>query len=220
MNLDWVNKLPTITHAKSFNKYSQHGEEVVLKKIFERIGTTNQFFVDYGAGDGYNLSNTRALKEIGWTGLMMDGNYESEDVKREFIKPNNIVQLFRKYELPNQPDLISQDLDSCDFHLMRNFMFFYRPRVFICEFNPAFQDEAVYLAYEDGYTWDGTDKYGFSFEAGRKWGIMNNYSLIYQNGCNMIFIDNDVIGGAKDFGITHSKKIVHPHNPNAKWITL
>jgi hypothetical protein len=219
MNLDWINTLPNIKQCKTFNRYSQHGEEVVLKKIFEQIGTTNQYFVDYGAGDGYNLSNTRALKELGWTGLAMDGFYDTPEVKKEFITPKNIVELYKKYEVPSEFDLLSQDLDSCDFHLLQHQINHYKPRVIICEFNPYFQDESVYLAYEEGYTWDGTDKYGFSFECGKKWGMNNGYSLVYENGCNLIFIKNEILGGYKDFNIQHSKKIVHPHNPNAKWLT-
>jgi len=76
-------KLPSQKEAMKTNQYSQHGEEVVLQKIFDHIGTTNKFFVDYGAGDGYNLSNTRHFLNNGWTGLMMDGFHESKDVKKE-----------------------------------------------------------------------------------------------------------------------------------------
>ncbi len=58
--------------------YSQCGEDGVIAEIFERIGTTNKFFVEFGSKNGLLLSNTANLRlHAGWTGLLMDGN-ESE----------------------------------------------------------------------------------------------------------------------------------------------
>jgi len=208
-------KLPSQKEAMKTNQYSQHGEEVVLQKIFDHIGTTNKFFVDYGAGDGYNLSNTRHFLNNGWTGLMMDGFHESKDVKKEMITPMNIVRLFETYNVPKEFDLLSQDLDSCDHFILTTLLNVYSPRVIICEFNPALSGD-TYLAYEEGYVWDGTDKYGFSFEAGKN--ICHEYSLVYNNGCNLIFIHKDIVD--IDLGITHEVKRVHPHNPKAQWITV
>lgn len=209
-------KLPSQKEAMKTNQYSQHGEEVVLQKIFDHIGTTNKFFVDYGAGDGYNLSNTRHFLNNGWTGLMMDGFHESKEVKKEMITPLNILQLLDKYKVPEEFDLLSQDLDSCDHFILGMLLSFYKPRVVICEFNPALSGN-TYLKYEEGYVWDGTDKYGFSFEHA-KTNLLYKYSLVYNNGCNLIFIHKDIVD--IDLGITHEVKRVHPHNPKAQWITV
>jgi predicted amidohydrolase len=55
--------------------YSQTGEEGILQYIFENIGTTNNFLVDFGAGDGIWLSNSKLLlDEHEFVGLRMDGN--------------------------------------------------------------------------------------------------------------------------------------------------
>lgn len=40
--------------------YSQHGEDGVLEKIFELIGTDSKYYVDLGVQDG-NTSNTLYL---------------------------------------------------------------------------------------------------------------------------------------------------------------
>lgn len=210
--------LPTQKEMLAHNKYSQHGEEVLLAKIFEQIGTVNKYFVDYGAGDGFNLSNTRIFLEQGWKGLLMDGFHETPHVKKEIITPNNILELFAKYNVPNQFDLLSQDLDSCDYQLLEKILPNYKPSVIICEFNPAFQDEMVYLEYEELYIWDGTDKYGFSFEAGKYLLGKFNYHVIWQNECNIVAVHDDYIDTIPS--VTHKKRIVHPHNPNAKWITV
>lgn len=50
-------------------KYSQSNEEEVILKYFEgRTGT----FLDIGANDGITFSNTRALAERGWKGVLVE----------------------------------------------------------------------------------------------------------------------------------------------------
>lgn len=50
--------------------YSQYGEE---KKIIEYFnGKTDGFFVDIGAADGMQNSNTRSLWELGWSGVLVE----------------------------------------------------------------------------------------------------------------------------------------------------
>ena len=57
--------------------YSQGGEDGVISRIFECIGTTNRFFVEFGAWDGHHLSNTANLRlHGGWSGLLLDGDGE------------------------------------------------------------------------------------------------------------------------------------------------
>jgi len=52
-------------------KYSQNDEqEVILKYFGDRKGN----FLDIGAYNGTDLSNTRALVELGWGGLMVEPN--------------------------------------------------------------------------------------------------------------------------------------------------
>jgi hypothetical protein len=51
--------------------YSQNDEEEIILKRFEgRDGS----FLDIGAYDGVNLSNTRRLAELGWSGVLLDGS--------------------------------------------------------------------------------------------------------------------------------------------------
>ncbi len=51
--------------------YSQNNEEeVILSRFDGRSGC----FLDIGAYDGVNLSNTRKLAEIGWSGVLVDGS--------------------------------------------------------------------------------------------------------------------------------------------------
>lgn len=52
--------------------YSQHSEDEFISDFFK--DTQNGFFVDIGANDGIKGSNTRALWERGWSGVMVEGS--------------------------------------------------------------------------------------------------------------------------------------------------
>jgi hypothetical protein len=51
--------------------YSQNNEEEVIARKFDGLVGT---FLDIGAYDGVNLSNTRRLAELGWSGVLVDGS--------------------------------------------------------------------------------------------------------------------------------------------------
>lgn len=49
--------------------YSQNGEDIIIQKYFgDKIGTV----LDCGANDGITLSNSYALIETGWSGIMIE----------------------------------------------------------------------------------------------------------------------------------------------------
>jgi FkbM family methyltransferase len=49
--------------------YSQHNEQLIIEEFFQgRLGT----FLDIGAFDGLNFSNTLRLLELGWSGILVE----------------------------------------------------------------------------------------------------------------------------------------------------
>jgi len=102
--------------------YSQHGEDGVLDAIFRVIGTTSRFYVEFGTGDALQR-NTRFLAERrGWSGLLMDGGFENPaiNLRREFITAENINELFARYDVPHDLDLLSIDIDGNDYWVWEN----------------------------------------------------------------------------------------------------
>lgn len=63
--------------------YSQRDEQAVILAIF--AGRTDGLFLDIGAADGLTFSNTRALYELGWHGVMVDAS------------PHAVVALINRY---------------------------------------------------------------------------------------------------------------------------
>lgn len=177
--------------------YSQNGEDGITLKIFESIGTTNKYFVEFGVETGIEC-NTRILRETGWNGLMMDGRFENQDINlhREFITTENINELFKKYGVPNEFDCLSIDVDYNDFFLWHAIRSNFRPRVIIIEVNTThLPTEDKVCIYNPNYMWDITNYFGASILALKELGEKKGYTLVYaeNRGVNLFFIRNDVL---------------------------
>lgn len=59
------------------NLYSQNGEDGILDEVFKRLGISRGTFVEFGVGNGVDLSNTLRLAEHGWRGVWIESNMES-----------------------------------------------------------------------------------------------------------------------------------------------
>lgn len=176
--------------------YSQNGEDGVIEKIFEVIGTTSKVYVEFGVENGVEC-NTRYMRErYGFNGLLMDLNNENPHINlhKEFVTAENINQLFQKYNVPTEFDLLSIDIDYNDFYLWNAIE--YNPRVVVIEFNANHQpSEDKVVAYNPNHFWDTTTYFGASIMAMYKLGKAKGYSLVYaeSTGVNLFFIRNDII---------------------------
>jgi hypothetical protein len=178
--------------------FSQNGEDGVIKKIFEVIKTTNKYYVEFGV-ENANECNTRNLREnCGWTGLLMDGGYENKEIGlyQEFITAENINELFRKYNVPQEFDLLSIDIDYNDFYVWKSLDEIYQPRVVIIEYNAShLPTEDKVVKYDANAVWDSTNYFGASIRALYNLGKLKGYSLIYANnqGVNLFFVKSSIL---------------------------
>lgn len=184
--------------ANESSTYSQNGEDGVLKRIFEQIGTTNKYFVEFGTGP-YGLErNTRRLEvEDGWQGLLMDlCAHENSSVRREQITAENINELFAKYEVPHEFDLLSIDIDGNDYWILKALAEHYQPRAMVLEYNASFPPPAKKsIEYEPDFMWQKTDYYGASLAALEALSRRRGYCLVYCDlrGINAFLVRQDVI---------------------------
>lgn len=217
--MNWIEGLSKLDLKA--NKYSQYGEELIIKSVFDNIGFTNKYFIDIGAGGaGRNLSNTKLLTISGWTGLSfdMDG---SEGTITEFITPNNICQILKNNICPNEFDFLSVDIDSFDYDVIDNVLKEYRPRLVCAEFNGTLDPKSsVKLQYEEGYTWDSTNKYGFSFGAGVKLFAKHGYTVIFNCKETNIFAVKSSLLPDKVAPVTAAQCMYHPINKEAIFINV
>jgi hypothetical protein len=173
-----------LSDLKTYEKsvYSQFGEDGVIGRILECIGTTNRFFVDFGAFDGISLSNTANLRlHHGWTGLLMDGDSSNHNslVTTEIVTAENVEALFKKHGVPNEFDLLSIDIDGNDYWVWQAIERFV-PRVVVIEYNIFFGlQHAKTMPYRADHVWDKTAYHGASLAALRKLGRSKGYSLVW-----------------------------------------
>lgn len=179
--------------------YSQNGEDGVLEKIFELTGVTNKYYIEFGAYDGITASNIHNLRtNYGWFGLQLDGGFENHELnlKQEFLTAENVLDLFEKYQVPEEFDLISIDIDFNDFYLWNTICEKYHPRVIVIEYNAThLPDEDKVVVYHPQFSGDGCNYFGASIKAFYNLGRSKGYSLVYadKGGVNLFFIRDDVI---------------------------
>lgn len=79
--------------------YSQNNEQEVITEFFNgRLGR----FLDVGAHDGVSLSNTRALFELGWNGVLVEPN------------PVHFIKLWELYGGDTRAVLVNAAVDACN----------------------------------------------------------------------------------------------------------
>jgi hypothetical protein len=176
---------------------SQNGEDGVVEAIFETIGTTNRYFVEFGVEDATEC-NTAALLARGWQGLMMDAagicRNPLATVRRAIVTAENVNALFRHFGVPDEFDLLSIDIDGNDFWVWREIAF--RPRVLVVEYNASMgPSERRAIVYEPWFCFRGTDYFGASLAAFVELGRQRGYTLVYceRTGVNAFFIADEAL---------------------------
>lgn len=74
-------------------------------------------------------------------GLLMDGGFSNKDINlnKEFITEGNILNLFAKYNVSRNFDVLSIDVDLFDWWILAKILrdSDYRPKIIIVETNPT-----------------------------------------------------------------------------------
>jgi hypothetical protein len=184
----WYDTL--LFHARTV--HSQTGEDGILEEIFHRIGTTDRYLVDLGAGDGQTLSNTQYLIEQGWHGTRVDlDTHGQTDLCQAVITADNIQALLQQHHVPTHFDLLSLDLDGNDWYVLRAVLRDYHPRVLVCEINgqlPANPPRTI--VYNPDHRFENCNYYGASLGAFTQLAQHHGLQLIYVHaGLNAFFIE-------------------------------
>lgn len=188
------------------NVYSQYGEDGILEKIFQELDINEGYFVEFGAGNGIDLSNTRYLYEKGWSGLMIEANellykdLEETYSKTDKVKTlNNFVSIFEEEnKLDNilennnvkEIDFISIDVDGNDYHIWESLKK-YDPKVVMIECNFSFPFNVEFVQ-------NFNQKIGNSPLSLYKLGKEKGYSMVCLNTINCFFVKNHLYPKIKD----------------------
>ena len=121
------------------------------------------------------------------------------DVKIENITAKNIQNLFQKYNVPKDFDLLSIDIDFNDYWVWKAIVDF-SPRVVVIEYNSSISPaESRVISYDPDAVWDGTNYFGASLLALKNLGLKKGYTLLGcdNNGVNAFFCKSELVDGIK-----------------------
>ena len=213
--IDRLLALPEYQNAKrleAFGRkvYSQNDEDGIIHEIFERIGSTNKRFVEFGVEGGLEC-NTHFLLFQGWQGLWLEGSQERYAeicrtfqsallhsrlrAQNVFVNKENINALLREFQ--GEIDLLSIDIDGNDYHIFEAVSVI-SPRVVVIEYNAKFPPYINWvMKYDAAHLWDGSDKCGASLKALELLGGKKGYQLVGTNltGVNAFFVRKDLAAG-------------------------
>ncbi|KAI9343421.1 hypothetical protein DFJ73DRAFT_841473 [Zopfochytrium polystomum] len=154
-------------HDHERKVYSQEGSDGVLEYVFAHLTPSDKFYVEFGTEDATECVTRHLWERYGWDGLLMDGGGVSKDarvIRNHFLRSDNIVELFKLYNVPIRFDYLSVDIDRNDFFVATSiFEAGYRPNVVSMEVNRNFNLEDSYtIKLDDAKVWDGTSSFGLS----------------------------------------------------------
>jgi hypothetical protein len=160
---------PESTWLSNFaeNVTSQHGEDGIIRKILEIIGTRHRWVVEIGAWDGKHLSNSWVLtNRQNWHGVLVEADAErcaelrancaalpQVTVKQAYVgfdpaSANAPDRLLAETAIPVDFDVLSIDIDGNDYYVWRA-LTRYRPRIVIVEYNPTAANDVVFVQDPD-----------------------------------------------------------------------
>jgi len=151
---------PTLPSLATFayNNYSQFGEDGIIEKIFETIGTKSKLCIEFGAWDGFFASNTANLwTKHGWQAILIESDQKKAKQLHENLQrypactaicahvgnksPNLLEEILTTHNmLPATIDLLSIDIDDNDYYVFETLNSIH-PRIIICEYNPTLPPE-------------------------------------------------------------------------------
>lgn len=182
------------------SSFSQFGEDGIIANIFEKIGTTSRWCFEVGANDGVWFSNTKELRDAGWSAVLMESDaaafaqllpHRAAGTYCVSVRvgppPNSIDEVLKACDVPREIDFGSIDIDSDDYWVWAD-MTEYAPRVMCVEIHP-------YNVGAFGERWSGS-------QAGQtaicELGESKGYVPIGRTYCNVIFIRKDCYGGSRE----------------------
>jgi hypothetical protein len=202
-----------------YQKYSQNREDGIIDFLidFVKLGEIGYkgFYVEFGGEKG-NEINTRYLKEKrNWTGLLMDGSNENLAINlhKEVILHSNILSLFKKYNVPVELDLFSEDTDYADYWIIEQVLTEYKPKIVVHEVNQQGPELCVTVPKPtDLVYWDGSNYHGGSVCAFQCLAKRFNYTMVYceSAGVNCFWLRNDLLSRALNLDLNDVQHILNP----------
>jgi hypothetical protein len=200
---------PDLT-ASELRVFSQNGEDGVIAAILGRIGAGGGGFVEFGVQDGTEGNTVFLAQVLAWPGVYLEADaaafgalerrYRATPRVRTVhaaVEPDTADALFAQAGVPQEPDVLSIDVDGNDYWIWKAITS-YRPRLVVIEYNGSLDPASRrVMPYRPGFRWDHTSGYGASLGALEDLGADKGYRLVHTElaGVNAFFVREDLAGG-------------------------
>lgn len=173
-----------------------------LLNICKFIKNPTSYVVDIGASTGVNTDPVfKFVNNKNFKGLCIEGNSQHVDILKTktnfdiyngYITPLNAVDIFEKYNVPHNFDILKIDIDGYDLEVLRAILKKYKPKIIISEINEKIPPPICFeVKYKENYSWDGSHCFGYSIQSGAKVMNDNNYKVLSIYQLNNILCIND-----------------------------
>lgn len=165
-----MNEFPMIKNNYWLSKHagnvtSQKGEDGIIAKALEVIGSRDHWCVEFGAWDGKECSNTyNLIVNKGYSAVLIEADHKRYTKLAEafrdngkvipvnamvgFEKDNNLDVILAKYPIPEDFDFLSIDIDGNDYHVWEAVVR-YRPKLLVIEYNPTIPNSVEFVQSRD-----------------------------------------------------------------------
>ena len=189
-----------------FSTFSQNGEDGIIEFLLDHIPRKNRYFIEIGASDGLENNSSYLAIVKKYSGMMIEANRNSSSRARDFLSPMNLglkflnatiglnnVDMVRDESPYPDPDLLSLDVDSNDYHLVdAMFESGLCPKIVLVEYNAVFGPERkLTIRYKDSFDYLKAHESGLYFGAS----ISALRTLFEKHGYNFVTVDSNGVNG-------------------------
>ena len=187
-------------------QYSYQEEEKIIREILSKLKPSNRVYVDIGAANGVNGSNSFALVREGWSGLAVeyDGNefgklayeyrnYPTVSLSKCKVTPENVVSLLRTSQIPKDFGFLTLDIDGYDYFVLEQILTEYRPGLICTEINEKIPPPLQFtIKYNSNYPGPRGHLYGQSLSQLNILSDRYEYALVQLEYNNAFLIPKEI----------------------------
>ena len=186
-------------------KYSHNNEQQYIEELIKELNLPDKNYVDIGASDGVEMSNTLFLAQKGWNGFCVEYNtskfnalvnnyksYPQIKCSNQKATPATILDIM-KGNTPKTFTVLNLDIDGYDYFVLDKLLEEYKPAIICAEINEKIPPPIKFtVLYSDTYSWSDAPFFGQSIEQVQVLCKKYNYSIVNVEYNNVFLVNNMV----------------------------
>jgi len=187
-------------------KYSHNNEQQIIQRIIDTISTENTEYVDIGASDGVEMSNTLFLAQRQWNGLCVEYNttkynallknyasFNNIKFSNEKATPDTILGILDSKNINKKFTFLNLDIDGYDYFVLNTLLSQYKPSIICCEINEKIPPPIKFtVLYNDTYYWNDAPFFGQSISQVQELCKTHGYEIINVEYNNVFLVNADL----------------------------